>query len=86
MADIKALKQFIDGLHGDRLFNTGVVGATSPIQHQTNELRRAFAHLQAQPKDEQTKEAFESSLLAAHAVSVITDDELHKCEIWLEDK
>ena len=86
MANLTALKRFIGNLQGDQLFNTGVVGSTSQLQHQTNELRKSFAELQAQPDSKTAKDDLKATLLTAHAVSVITDNELRQCETWLEEK
>jgi hypothetical protein len=47
MANLRALKEFILGLKGDQLFNTGIVGSTSQLQQQVIELRKSFAALQA---------------------------------------
>jgi len=86
VANLAALKQFILNISGDRLFNTGVVGSTSQLQQQMLELRKAFAELQSDPGSTQAQSNFRKNLLSAHAFSVITDDELHQCEQWIEEK
>jgi hypothetical protein len=85
MANLKALGGFVWSLKGDQLFNTGVVGSTSNLQQQLIELRKSFAQLQSNPNNQEATSNFYQSLLTAHAVSLITDDELHQCESWLEE-
>jgi hypothetical protein len=85
MADLKALNQFIGGLKGD-FMPSGIIGATTQHQHVTDELKRAFAGFRQEPDDKQAEKNFRAALLVAHAVSVINDDELDRCESWLKDK
>jgi hypothetical protein len=85
MANLKALKEFILNLKGDQLFNTGIVGSTSNLQQQVIELRKAFAAVQAIPNSGEALYNLKQQLLIAHAVSLITNDELAKCENWLEE-
>jgi hypothetical protein len=85
MANLRALKEFILGLKGDQLFNTGIVGSTSQLQQQVIELRKSFAALQANSNSIEAKDNFRQSLLTSHAVSLVTDQELDKCESWLEE-
>jgi hypothetical protein len=85
MANLKALGGLVWSLKGDQLFNTGVVGSTSNLQQQLIELRKSFAQLQGNPNNQEATSNFYQSLLTAHAVSLITDDELQQCESWLEE-
>jgi hypothetical protein len=85
MANLKALKEFILNLKGDQLFNTGIVGSTSNLQQQVIELRKAFAAAQANPSSQEALDNLKQQLLIAHAVSLITNDELAKCENWLKE-
>jgi hypothetical protein len=85
MANLKALKEFILNLKGDQLFNTGIVGSTSNLQQQVIELRKAFAAAQANPSSREALDNLKQQLLIAHAVSLITNDELAKCENWLKE-
>jgi hypothetical protein len=84
MANLQALKKMVFGLSEASAFSTGIVGATSQRQHQILELRKSFARLQSNPAKD-TKADFYQNLLAAHAVSLITDNELQQCESWLEE-
>jgi hypothetical protein len=49
------------------------------------ELRKSFAALQANSNSIEAKDNFRQSLLTSHAVSLVTDQELDKCESWLEE-
>jgi hypothetical protein len=85
MANTQALKDYVFGLKGDRLFNTGIVGSTSQLQQQLIELRKSFALFSAHPDNQELMDNFRKELLTAHVVSLITDSELDQCETWLED-
>jgi hypothetical protein len=85
MANLKELKGFIFNLKGDQLFNTGVVGSTSHLQQQVIELRKSFVALQANPGSREANDNLRQQLLTSHAVSLITNNELSKCEDWLEE-
>jgi hypothetical protein len=85
MANTQALRDYVFGLKGDRLFNTGIVGSTSQLQQQLIELRKSFALFSAQPDKQELIDNFHKELLTAQAVSLITDSELEQCETWLKD-
>lgn len=80
MPDLPALKKFIEGLGGERLFIAGVNGVSSMVETQTNLLRICFVQYAQNANDEESKSRFLEALFAAHAVSVITDKELNYCE------
>jgi len=84
MANFAQLKIFIDAIKGDSVFGTGIVGATSNLQNQTIELKRAFALWYREPSNDTLKEAFKESLFVAHTLSVITDVELQHCQDLME--
>jgi hypothetical protein len=80
MPDLPALKRFIEGLAGERLFIAGINGISSMVETQTNLLRICFVQYAQNANDEESKRRFLEALFVAHAVSVITDKELNYCE------
>jgi hypothetical protein len=74
------LKEFIGRLSGDNLFSAGLVGSVSMRQDHTDQLRKAFAIWSADKDNKEKKTELEKALLLAHAVSVITDEELDWCQ------
>lgn len=83
-SDVKELKSFIGQLSGDNLFSAGLVGSVSMLQTSTDQLKKTFALWYADRQDDTKKEAVRKALLEAHAVSVITDDQLEWCLVELD--
>lgn len=85
MADMRALRTYIDGIKGERTATSGITGVTSNVQLQTEQLRRSFAEWYIQPKNQQAKQHFAEQLQLACTFGVITTTELANCEQLLED-
>lgn len=85
MSGLQKIRVFINRLEGDKLFSAGIMGATSNLQNQTEELRRKFALWSADLKNDKLKEDFVKALYTAGATSVITKEELEYCQRCVED-
>jgi hypothetical protein len=84
MANLDEIKKFLDGLHGSQIYSAGILGTTGQVQNQIDKLRYAFIELSKKPDDKKAKDNFYKSLMTAHALGAVSEEELQNCRSWLE--